>query len=171
MLLWALVHSVAWTIIRIPGFLLGFCMTIALGIAVVFLGIYFFVLGPPRQDTTAAEENVEAEGDRDQLLTERSSSKRGNGSLSHSFMIIPSTDSLEQTRTTGEPDESEALFQCGWIYVTSEYECPPKTNISSFSASQDNRHRSPPRFVLFGVLKESSLGLFAGESQVCSPTD
>lgn len=163
MLLWALVHSVAWTIIRIPGFLLGFFMTIALGVAAVFLGAYFFVLGPPRSDQDAKEE---AASDQDPLLAEPGRSKRGNGSLSHSFMIIPSTDSFEQARMAAEAAEPETLFQCGWMYVTSEYECPPKVNISTFSASQDNRHRSPPRFVLFGVLKEGSLGLFGSESQV-----
>jgi hypothetical protein len=162
-MLWTLAQSAAWLLIHIPGFVIGFLLTLALGLISLFLALYFFILGPPKPSTESPIESDGVPFDRRPKLSDSQSTPQSSDSSS--FMLIPSRES--DLNHHGDLSGLEAdSFQCGWLYITADYECPPKVNVSSFGFSTDTRHRVPPRSIFFGMIKERQLYLYEGEAQV-----
>jgi hypothetical protein len=74
-------------------------------------------------------------------------------------MVIGKTGSEESLQ------KSEA-YQCGWVYITLNYECPPTVNISKFISNRTSSVRKPPRSVFFCILRDEILFLHESEEKV-----
>lgn len=134
-------------------------LTIALIVISVALFLFFVVLGPPSISSKSIEDHLKefSSSGEDSIMDENSSRGKSFSNSTNSFLIIGSDEDQRLDR--------ESAFQCGWVYVTADYECPPKVNVSKFSSTASKASR-PPRSVFFCVLKDQSLYLYEGEAQV-----
>lgn len=167
--LWSLIHFVPWLIVRLPGIFIGgthsldICIVVLTLLLIVIsagLFLYFVVLGSPSTFTKDISEHLKEFTSSDESMDSMSELKKNDSrytNSTNSFLIIGSDEDQKLDR--------ESAFQCGWMYVTADYECPPKVNVSKFSAATSKSSR-PPRSVFFCVLKDQSLFLYEGEAQV-----
>lgn len=135
--------SLVLLVFRIPGFSLGFTTAIALVISVLVAGIW--------------------------LLGSKSVSDLDNHDLETNPNRIIESD--EKVLKMSKPDNSifDDAYQCGWVYVTSEYKAPTSVSLSVLQQVRKgitSRYFRRPKGIFFCVLKHNSLFFFENEEQV-----
>ena len=178
-----LIKGFTWILFRIPGILIGgtLCQLISIAFLTIllisvstFLFIRFVVLGPSHPSSGSLssdqvqkifEEDQENISEPGTMLHPDINNYHLNENTSpiHSFTVIGSSGSDEAL------PKSEA-YQCGWVYITLNYECPATVNIAKFVASRASAARRPPRSVFFCILRDEALFLHESEEKVSQET-